>query len=192
MSFSHRRRSPRVRGEQATPLEGRSLVKLRSSTFSLMTTTRSWGGRNTTSQSRRGKPAGAEFQLVPPNSTAPPPLQNISPPSPYAHAHRSTASTDDEMDDQQVQKLLIVTQTSTTVVSAAYKKHPGGDRTGNFVTRSKMDSDLAQAINDGLYFYEQVLYIIHMYTVLKAGHPGVPWLHMVLYGILFFTYMYMS
>ena len=79
------------------------------------------------------------------------------------HAHRSTASTDDEMDDQQVQKLLIVTQTSTTVVSAAYKKHPGGDRTGNFVTRSKMDSDLAQAINDGLYFYEQVLYIIHMF-----------------------------
>ena len=87
------------------------------------------------------------------------------------HAHRSTASTDDEMDDQQVQKLLIVTQTSTTtVVSAAYKKHPGGDRTGNFVTRSKMDSDLAQAINDGLYFYEQVLYV---YTCIQFSRLGI-------------------
>ena len=86
MSFSHRRRSPRVREERATPLEGRSLVKRRSSTSSLTTTTRSWGGRNTTSQSRRGKPAGAEFQLVPPNSTAPL-LSKISAPHHHTHTH---------------------------------------------------------------------------------------------------------
>ena len=52
------------------------------------------------------------------------------------------------MDDQDIQKLLIVTQTPP-----AYKKH---DRTGNFTSKNKLTSDIAQAINDGLYFYEQV------------------------------------
>lgn len=55
------------------------------------------------------------------------------------------------MDDQDVQKLLIVTQTPP-----ATKKHPGSDRTGNFTSKTKLTSDIAQAINDGLYFYEQV------------------------------------
>ena len=63
----------------------------------------------------------------------------------------SDTSEDDEMDDQDVQKIIIVTQTPP-----AFKKHPGGDRTGNFISRPKMTTDIAAAINDGLYFYEQV------------------------------------
>ena len=55
------------------------------------------------------------------------------------------------MDDQEIGKLLIVTQTSRLLI-----KHPGGDRTGNFITRTKMDTEIAQAIDDGLYYYEQV------------------------------------
>ena len=55
------------------------------------------------------------------------------------------------MDDQDVQKIIIVTQTPP-----AFKKHPGGDRTSNFISRPKMTTDIAAAINDGLYFYEQV------------------------------------
>ena len=60
---------------------------------------------------------------------------------------------EDEMDEEDIQKIIIVTQTV-----ASHRKHPGGDRTGNFTTRTKITSDLAQAINDGLYFYEQDLY----------------------------------
>lgn len=40
----------------------------------------------------------------------------------------------------------------------ALRKHPGGDRTGNFVSRTKMTQDLASVINDGLYYYEQGLW----------------------------------
>ena len=58
----------------------------------------------------------------------------------------------DELDDQELQKLLIVTQTPAAVV----RKHPGGDRTGNFMSRPKMTAELAMAINDGLFCYEQV------------------------------------
>lgn len=64
------------------------------------------------------------------------------------------------MDDQDVQKILIVTQTPP-----ANRKHPGGDRTGNFTNRAKMSSDVAQAINDGLYFYEQVKCVVLYATV---------------------------
>ena len=60
---------------------------------------------------------------------------------------------EDEMDEDDIQKIIIVTQ-----ANASYRKHPGGDRTSNFITRTKITSDLAQAINDGLYFYEQDLY----------------------------------
>ena len=82
-------------------------------------------------------------------------------PHTLTHTHtplydRSTSSTDDEMDDHDIGKLLIVTQTAHPA-PAATRKHPGGDRTGNFVTRAKMTTDIAKAINDGLYFYEQVL-----------------------------------
>ena len=55
---------------------------------------------------------------------------------------------DDEIDDQDIHKIMIVTQTPPAV-----KKH---DRTGNFVTRVKMTQELSKAINDGLYYYEQV------------------------------------
>ena len=70
----------------------------------------------------------------------------------HAHyrLHRSDTS-EDEMDDQDVQKLLIVTQTPP-----AFKKHPQGDRTGNYMSRSKLTSEIVHVINDGLYFYEQV------------------------------------
>ena len=65
-------------------------------------------------------------------------------------SYRSDTS-EDEMDDQDIQKLLIVTQTPP-----AYKKHSGSDRTATFISKNKLTSDIAQAINDGLYFYEQV------------------------------------
>lgn len=57
------------------------------------------------------------------------------------------------MDDQDIQKIIIVTQTYPPPFS---RKHPGGDRTGQSYNRSKLTTDIAQAINDGLYFYEQV------------------------------------
>uniref|UniRef100_A0A8C4INR1 La ribonucleoprotein 1B n=1 Tax=Dicentrarchus labrax TaxID=13489 RepID=A0A8C4INR1_DICLA len=60
---------------------------------------------------------------------------------------------DYEMDDQDVNKILIVTQTPPYI-----RKHPGGDRTGNHESRAKLTTDLAKAINDGLYYYEQDLW----------------------------------
>lgn len=60
---------------------------------------------------------------------------------------------DDELDDSDINKILIVTQTPPYM-----RKHPGGDRTGNHVSRAKITSDLAKAINDGLYYYEQDLW----------------------------------
>ena len=61
-------------------------------------------------------------------------------------------SDDGEIDDETLNKLIIVTQTPPSL-----RKHPGGDRTGDFVPRSKMTAELAKVINDGLYFYEQEL-----------------------------------
>ena len=60
---------------------------------------------------------------------------------------------DYEMDDQDVNKILIVTQTPPHV-----RKHPAGDRTGNHESRAKFTADLAKAINDGLFYYEQDLW----------------------------------
>lgn len=60
---------------------------------------------------------------------------------------------DDELDDQDVNKILIVTQTPPYI-----RKHPGGDRTGNHESRAKLTTDLAKAINDGLFYYEQDLW----------------------------------
>ncbi len=51
------------------------------------------------------------------------------------------------MDDYAISKLMIVTQTPPPP-----KKH---DRTGNFTSRAKMTTELAQVISDGLYYYEQ-------------------------------------
>jgi len=60
----------------------------------------------------------------------------------------------DEMDDQDISKLVIITQTPPVSRKAsAHEK----DRTGVHLPRSKITSELAKAINDGLYYYEQDL-----------------------------------
>lgn len=66
----------------------------------------------------------------------------------------SDSDSDYEIDDQDVNKILIVTQTPPYV-----KKHPRGDRAGNHVCRAKITSELAKVINDGLYYYEQDLWM---------------------------------
>nr|XP_042715974.1 la-related protein 1B isoform X2 [Chrysemys picta bellii] len=66
----------------------------------------------------------------------------------------SDNDSDYEIDDHDVNKILIVTQTPPYM-----RKHPGGDRTGNHVSRAKITSELAKAINDGLYYYEQDLWM---------------------------------
>lgn len=66
----------------------------------------------------------------------------------------SDSDSDYEIDDQDVNKILIVTQTPPFV-----KKHPCGDRAGNRVCRAKITSELAKVINDGLYYYEQDLWM---------------------------------
>ena len=78
----------------------------------------------------------------------------------------TTSSTDDEMDDHELGKLLIVTQTSHAS-PAGTRKHPGGDRTGNFLSRAKVTAEIAKTINDGLYFYEQVcvVYFLTLYSL---------------------------
>lgn len=68
--------------------------------------------------------------------------------------YRSDTS-EDEMDDVDIQQIIIVAQTPPAVV-AVVRKHPGGDRTGQSYNRNKLTADIAQTINDGLYFYEQV------------------------------------
>ena len=65
----------------------------------------------------------------------------------------SSDTSEDEMDDQDINQILIVTQKPRRILS----KHPQGDRTsGSHQSRNKMTTDLAQTINDGLYYYEQV------------------------------------
>ncbi|XP_060735012.1 la-related protein 1B isoform X4 [Tachysurus vachellii] len=65
----------------------------------------------------------------------------------------SDEDSDGELDDSDVNKILIVTQTPPHL-----RKHPGGDRTGNHISRAKITTELAKAINDGLYYYEQDLW----------------------------------
>lgn len=60
----------------------------------------------------------------------------------------------DEVSDRDVNKLLIVTQNTTP----RPPKHEGYDRTGDWMTRVKMSQDLIQAINDGLFYYEEDLW----------------------------------
>lgn len=64
----------------------------------------------------------------------------------------SADTSEDELDDQDIQKIIIVAQTPP-----ASRRPPVGDRTGNFTSRPQMTNELAQVINDGLYFYEQDL-----------------------------------
>ncbi|XP_044741476.1 la-related protein 1B isoform X2 [Chrysoperla carnea] len=74
---------------------------------------------------------------------------------------------DDELSDGDINKLLIVTQAGGADVdelrisstTTRPPKHEGYDRTGNWLTRVKISQDLEQAINDGLYYYEEDLWI---------------------------------
>ena len=59
---------------------------------------------------------------------------------------------DDDLDDYDVGNIMIVTQTPPP----ASKKH---DRTGNFVTRAKLTGEFAKIINEGLFYYEQVMVV---------------------------------
>ncbi|TRY58106.1 hypothetical protein DNTS_027566 [Danionella cerebrum] len=77
--------------------------------------------------------------------------------------HRSDDDDDEsggEIDDRDVNKILIVTQTPPPPphTHAYTRKHPGGDRTGSHTSRSKLSSELAKIINDGLCYYEQDLW----------------------------------
>ena len=65
----------------------------------------------------------------------------------------SDEDSDDELDDNDVNKILIVTQTPPHM-----RKPPAGARTGTHVSRAKITTDLAKAINDGLYYYEKDLW----------------------------------
>lgn len=60
----------------------------------------------------------------------------------------------DEMDDQDISKLVIITQTPPVNRKASVHDK---ERTGVAFSRSKITSELAKAINDGLYYYEQDL-----------------------------------
>ena len=63
---------------------------------------------------------------------------------------RSDGEEEDEIDDNIINKILIMTQTPPSI-----RKHPGGDRTGDYVPRSKMTAELAKVINDSLFYYEK-------------------------------------
>ncbi|XP_046833296.1 la-related protein 1 isoform X2 [Vespa crabro] len=83
-----------------------------------------------------------------------------TPPPTGRHNAFSEWSEDDEdyeLSDRDVNKLLIVTQ-MTVPNSSRIPKHEGHDRTGDWTTRVKMTQDLEQAINDGLYYYEEDLW----------------------------------
>lgn len=66
---------------------------------------------------------------------------------------RLSGDDSDELSDREINKLLIVTQSSSRPV-----KHEGYDRTGDWTTRVKMSQEIEQAINDGLYYYEEDLW----------------------------------
>ena len=58
-----------------------------------------------------------------------------------------------EIDDGMISNILIVTQTPPSM-----KRHPGGDRSHggrNHQGRAKISAELAEVINDGLFYYEQ-------------------------------------
>lgn len=71
----------------------------------------------------------------------------------------------DELSDRDVNKLLIVTQEPSTRAP----KHEGYDRTGDWTTRVKITQELEQAINDGLYYYEEDLWISNDYDRNTSG-----------------------
>ena len=67
----------------------------------------------------------------------------------------SGESFDDDMDNDHITQLVIITQ-----VPPISRKHSGGDRTGNYTSRSKLSVNISQTISDGLYFYEKVSIIL--------------------------------
>lgn len=80
-------------------------------------------------------------------------MERLTAPRKNTFTDWSDDDSDDELDDRDVNKILIVTQTPPHL-----RKHPGGNRTGNHVSRAKITTDLAKAINDGLFYYEQDLW----------------------------------
>lgn len=89
----------------------------------------------------------------------------------------SDEDSDCEIDDRDVNKILIVTQTPPYL-----RKHPGGDRTGNHTSRSKLTSELVKVINDGLYYYEQDLWddtYEPEYATIKVSWSSGLWLFAV-------------
>ncbi|XP_046599348.1 la-related protein 1B isoform X1 [Neodiprion lecontei] len=86
-----------------------------------------------------------------------------TPPPTGRHNAFSEWSEDDddyELSDRDINKLLIVTQSNPQAIAITTRipKHEGHDRTGDWMTRVKMSQDLEQAINDGLYYYEEDLW----------------------------------
>lgn len=65
----------------------------------------------------------------------------------------SDDESDYELSDRDINKILIVTQ-----VRHRAPKHDGYNRTGDFVSRTKISQDLEQIINDGLHNYEEDLW----------------------------------
>lgn len=66
----------------------------------------------------------------------------------------SDDDSDYEIDDKDLDKILIVTQTPPYL-----RKHLGGDQTVHHVSQAKITLELAEVINDGLYYYEQDLWM---------------------------------
>lgn len=64
----------------------------------------------------------------------------------------SDDDSDYEIDDQDLNNILIVAQTPHYM-----RKHHGGDRTGTHTSQANITSELAEVLNDGLYYYEQDL-----------------------------------
>ncbi|KAF6215684.1 hypothetical protein GE061_000015 [Apolygus lucorum] len=79
---------------------------------------------------------------------------------PVGRSNKFTDWSDDdddfEISDNELNKLLIVTQTSQ---SSRIAKHDGHDRTGDWTSRVKMSQDLEQAIDVGLQYYEDSLFL---------------------------------
>lgn len=66
----------------------------------------------------------------------------------------SDDDSDFELSDRDINKILIVTQ----VRGHRAPKHDGYNRTGDFVSRTKISQDIEQVINDGLHNYEEDLW----------------------------------
>lgn len=68
----------------------------------------------------------------------------------------SDDDSDYELSDRDINKILIVTQVGPT---HRPPKHEGYNRTADFASRTKITQDLEQVINDGLFNYEEGLWV---------------------------------